>query len=133
MIVWIFREHRSGSTAFAESVAKHLNRTHLFVSLHQRDEVLAISNPQDYVFSTHVFNFLEIMKSYSDEIVLIRCTRKNKVEQWISYLLGWWMNRNVPQNKRFWNMKRDDTLNVNLTTFEQLQPALIIKKEVQEY
>ena len=130
MIIWIFREERSGSTAFADKVARHLSREHKFVNMNDFTMVQAIANPQDYVFSTHSFDFLEIMEYYSDDVLLIRCTRKNKVEHWMSYMLAWRMNKAVNHTKRFWNIKRDNSLNTELDTFIKAQPVLITKKEV---
>lgn len=132
MIVWIFREQRSGSTAFADKVAKHLGREHLFVDLSSMEEVTAIENPEDYVFSTHSFDYLKLMESYISEVLLIRCTRHNKVEQWLSYLIAWSFNNRVKVDDRFWNIKRDKALNINQTTFDNAQPVLFTKKDVLE-
>ena len=131
MIVWILREPRSGSTAFSDHVAKHLNRTHKFVQYpSDLNEVLNTRNPEDYVFSSHSFNFLEIMESYPDPVLLIRCTRRDKTDQCISYLLGQWINNAVDNTQRFWNIKRDNSLNTNIKTFENAEPTFFTKKDV---
>ena len=83
MIIWIFREQRSGSTAFTNLVANQLNRIDKFVGRYPEDieTVKNISDPENYVFSTHSYNFIEIMNSFNKPVVLIRCARQDKIER----------------------------------------------------
>jgi hypothetical protein len=68
MIIWIFREQRVGGTGFTSLIANRLNRIDKFVDSYPEDieTVKNISDPKNYVFSTHSFNFIEIMNSYTN-------------------------------------------------------------------
>ena len=94
-IIWIFREPRSGGTWFTERLALKYNRRLNFLDDQLSNVPLDISkknfflnrvqqeNDKDAILNTHNFFALESLKNYQNPIV-IRISRKNKVEQFIS-------------------------------------------------
>jgi hypothetical protein len=133
-IVWIFREQRSGSTAFTNLVTTRLNRVDKFVNYPKDIEMIKnIPNPEDYVFSTHFYNFIDIMDVFDKPVTLIRCARRDRVERCLSYLLGKHramliMNKNNP-----WNILRHDSISDYNYFVDALKPMVIPKKEIYDY
>lgn len=76
--VWMFREPRSGSTGLTQALADKLNKIFLFVS--KKDQIVYDSS---VLLNTHDFKLLHQIKEEYDPIIL-RCTRKNKFEQFLS-------------------------------------------------
>ena len=107
---------RSGSTAFAETLAERLNRPYCAVTdTSNEDHPLT---PDDMtVYSTHSFYSIRMMEHYDDPL-LIRCTRRDLAEQCLSHLLAKKINSQVLESMRFWNYRRDEDRNTNSHTFE---------------
>ena len=130
-VIWIFREMRSGSTAFAETLAERLNRPYCSV-VDTSDELHPLIDDETIIFSTHSFNILAQMVSYNNPI-LIRCTRRNLIEQCLSHLISTKINNQLPDNMRFWNDRRDENRIENRNKFYNFDPFLVTKKEVFDY
>jgi hypothetical protein len=134
MIVWIFREQRSGSTAFASLIANRLNRIDKFVRYPEDiDVVKNIPNPEDYVFSTHFYNFIEMMNSYDEPVMLIRCARKDKIERCISYLIAKYKAKQIVNNINPWNINRVTGIADHETFMNNIKPTVFSKKEIYNY
>ena len=136
-VVWILREMRSGSTAFTSLVAGHLNRAHNeFVSYPlDIDIVKNVDNPEDYLFSTHSYDFLEIMDTFDKPVTLIRCARRDRVERCISYLFIKHRIKRFPKTHfhNQWNVKRNDTEGYQNFLSEISEPTVFTKKEIYNY
>jgi hypothetical protein len=135
--LWIFREPRSGSTAFSQMVALHTNKTHCFLTSpalsYFKSSPPKLDNLPDEsttVYSTHEFEFLDYMKYYTAPL-LIRCTRLDKAEQCLSDLFVNYVNYYKPMNKWVHNIKSDD--DANLSAFYTDEPIFISKKQVIDY
>lgn len=76
--VWVFRDRRSGSTAFTHVIANALGLRYEFIN--SFDEYQA--DPQA-LYNTHSFDILGNLK-VSDNPLILRCTRKDKTEQVLS-------------------------------------------------
>ena len=76
--VWIFREPRTGSSAFTESIRKLLGRGSIFVE--SPDQIIYDSS---VVVSMHIFDFLKFLKR-EDKPIVLRCSRKNRLQQFLS-------------------------------------------------
>jgi hypothetical protein len=133
MIVWIFREQRSGSTAFTSLIASRLNRTVKLISRYPEDieTVKNISDPENYVFSTHSYNFIEIMNSFNKPVVLIRCARQDKIERCISLLIAMYKTKRAKIGDNVWNIMRYPSEYENFTA--NIEPTVFTKKEVYKY
>ena len=133
-IIWIFGEARSGSTAFSKKVASHLNRQYFDADTPKLHETaLSIENPNKYVFFTHSFFLLERMNVYnSSDLILFRCSRKNKLEQCLSHLMTSWVTK-MCNDKKLWNVSTDDNIDEKLKLFETTSPTIITKKQVLGY
>ena len=135
MIVWIFREQRSGSTAFTNLIANRLNRIDKFIGRYPEDieTVKNISNPENYVFSTHSFEFIEIMNSFDKPVVMIRCTRQDKIERCISYLIAKYKTKRAKHGDNVWNIVRSSVPSEYKNFATKIEPMLFTKKEVHNY
>lgn len=78
--IWMFRQPRCGGTGFTMALADTLNKQHVFV---QKNDI--IPNDSDILISTHTF---ELLQYVSTDSLVFRCTRKNKVDQVLSYCLS---------------------------------------------
>ena len=76
--VWMFREPRSGSTGLTQALADKLNKTFLFIE--NKNQIVYDSS---VLLNTHNFNLLDQIKEEHNPI-LLRCTRKDKFEQFLS-------------------------------------------------
>jgi hypothetical protein len=95
-IIWLFRETRSGSTWLAGHLCEKLNKKSVFLeaelpitcSLAEKIKKLKIRQPvkSDYesIIHTHVYELTSILDKYDNPFVL-RCSRKNKFEQFLSW------------------------------------------------
>jgi hypothetical protein len=135
MIVWIFREQRSGSTAFTSLVANQLNRIDKFVRYPEDIELVKnIPNPEDYVFSSHFYNFIEIMNLFDKPVTLIRCARKDKIERCMSYLIAKYKAKQTVNDINPWNIIRNkDGMADYKTLMSKIEPTVFSKKEIYNY
>ena len=135
MILWIFREQRSGGTGFTSLIANRLNRIDKFVNSYPEDieSVKNISDPENYVFSTHSYNFIEIMNSYTKPVTLIRCTRRDKVEKCLSYLIAKYRISRIGKKTNAWNIMRTDNLSEYTSRLDALEPTFFTKVEIYNY
>lgn len=144
--IWIIREPRSGSTWLTHHVAKQLGLLHFFIDrtvvgaspaeselgLEFDSEVLlkeVNKFPKDStIFSTHFFTMLRIMDKFEDPII-IRCARRNKLEQFLSDYLA------KTTNYSFTNITTDEQQQTTREIFEQLTETrlLVPKKDLVEY
>ena len=76
--IWIFREPRSGSTGLTKSLARLLSKEFLFVE--SKEELVYDTIVMN---NTHNFDLLYQVKAEHNPI-LLRCTRKNRLEQFLS-------------------------------------------------
>lgn len=138
--IWLIRETRSGSTWFTHHVMKTLGYQHCFVdrqfagpspdnSILEFDESAVLSkltkfDPINTVYSTHFFTMLRVMDKFEDPI-LIRCSRRNKAEQFLSHCLA------SSTNYGFTNIVTEQ----DYLRFDELTETemLIPKKDVREY
>jgi hypothetical protein len=128
--IWIFREERSGSTALTNLIASRLGILNYFMDPNFIPP--PASNDATALFDTHYFPYLENMSDY-DNPLLIRCTRKNRVEQYLSQLMVRWMKktvyRTIPDDELLLNFRTDTK-----TKFEQLffkvVPTVITKRDL---
>ena len=135
MIIWIFREPRCGGTAFTDLVANQLNRIDKFVGRYPEDiePVKNISDPENYVFSTHSYNLIETMDSFNKPVTLIRCTRRDKVEKCLSYLIAKYRISRIGKKTYPWNIMRTDDLSEYTAQVATLEPTFFTKVEVYNY
>jgi hypothetical protein len=76
--IWMFREKRSGSTGLTQALCAKLEKTLLYIN--EKDLVVYDSS---VLVNTHTFDLLlEIREEHNP--ILLRCTRKNKFEQFLS-------------------------------------------------
>jgi hypothetical protein len=128
--IWIFRKERSGSTALTNLISSRLGIPNHFMDPNFISP--AASNDATTLFDTHHFTYLENMSEY-DNPLLIRCTRKNRVDQYLSQLMVRWMKktvyRTIPNEALLLNFRTDTT-----TKFEELffkvVPTVITKRDV---
>ncbi len=142
--IWIIREPRSGSTWFTEQVAKHLGFDHCFLDSItgglgiQSDPNLGFDSSAvlskinrfsgtKTIYSTHFFNVLQIIDRYDDPIV-IRCARRNTLDQFLSYYLI------KTANHRFTNIN-SNRQQATQEQFDKLVESrfLIPKKDLIDY
>lgn len=95
-IIWLFRETRSGSTWLSSYLCDKLNKKSVFLEaelptlLPLVEKIKIIKNREqlksDYesIIHTHVYELTRILGRYDNPIVL-RCSRKNKFEQFLSW------------------------------------------------
>jgi LPS sulfotransferase NodH len=135
MIVWIFREQRSGSTAFTSLIASRLNRIDRFVGRYPDDieTIKNISDPENYVFSSHSYDFIEIMNSFNKPVVLIRCARQDKIERCISFLIAKYKTKRAKHGDDAWNIMRSSSPSEYKNFTASIQPMIFTKKEVYNY
>ena len=142
--IWIIREPRSGSTWLTYRVAKQLGLPHFFI-----DRTVVGSSPIDSelefdievllkevnqfpkdstIFSTHFFTMLRIMDRFEDPII-IRCARRNKLDQFLSDYLA------KSTNYSFTNITTDEHQKTTRELFEQLTETrlLVPKRDLVEY
>lgn len=139
--IWIIREPRSGSTWFTHHVVNHLGFDHCFVDRNvvglpsdgsnlefDSEAVLNEINkfsPTNTIFSTHFFTMMRMMDRFEDPII-IRCARRNTLDQFLSHSLA------KSTNYKFTNITTDEQQEVfdNLVESSRL---LIPKKDLAEY
>ena len=133
-IVWIFGEARTSSTNFFKKVASHLNREYFDVVTPELiEDAFNVANPKKYVFFTHAFPLLERMAVYNDHLILIRCTRKDKAEQFLSQFCTSWVNQHLPDIDRFWNIESKDEFDRKSKILNSVEPTVFTKKQVFDY
>ena len=128
--IWIFREERSGSSAFVGMLQHKLNMPTYFVDYEEDLDQTTLDH--NTMLNTHHFPFLKDMHKHHDPL-LIRTTRKNRTEQYLSELMVRWMMktvyREVNTTDAIFNFQSDIT-----NTFEQLfskvEPTIIPKSEL---
>ena len=76
--IWMFREKRSGSTGLTQALGARLDKTLLFIN-----EKNLVVYDSSVLLNTHNFSLLLEVKEEHNPI-LLRCTRKNKFEQFLS-------------------------------------------------
>lgn len=130
-IIWMFREPRSGSTTAMQVILKKLNRRYNFITFDNNDyinipEFQQQENDHEVILDTHFFPALLSMKNY-DNPFLIRISRKDTVEQCLSFIACQLMNW------EFFNLKvtgKDDNRHV----FEEFTKNKIeIKKDMVDF
>jgi len=127
-VIWVFREERSGSTAFLNLLVKRLRLPVYHVS---SDEALPVIQDKA-IFTTHDFPLLKDL-SIHDEPVLIRCTRKNKAEQYLSDLMRWWMGETVDKALNMYDREytlREEGYAELIERFEKVEPTVITKSRL---
>jgi hypothetical protein len=138
--IWIFREHRSGSTWLAKTIAEILDREHIFfdtgdyTKLSGEGQIKYFMNrpvePADNnrVFSTHTFKALESLDKYNNPLV-IRCARRDVTEQFLSY----WTCQAT--GFAFKHNHVDPMLNLGKKIFEKFQKERLVlnKQDLRKY
>lgn len=128
--IWVFREQRTGGTAFVDLLCKRLDRRNHFV--HLEDDGYSIPFQDEIIINTHSFEFLECMDGYENP-TLIRCVRRNKTEQFLSVLMLHWMGatvyRHTDVRNRGYNIQPDSPPNF-IELFNSVPPTIITKREV---
>lgn len=129
-IIWLLREPRSGSTWFSRKLGVFLNRPDKWFDNRDQQEMenFFVSRKQqdtdcNIVFDTHYFCALKGLKNYTDPIVL-RVTRKNKVEQFLSKVIATKYNHN-----QVFNILSEEERN-NLPKIEK---TVVPMSEVREF
>lgn len=98
MILYVLAEERSGSTWVANQLASQLNRTHAYIEINANEAVnqrrleIIKANPAKYsderkVYHTHLFQALPILDKFPIQPFLIRTSRRNALDQLLSYFL----------------------------------------------
>jgi hypothetical protein len=133
-VVWIFKDPRSGSTAFTNLVSNRLNRIEKFLGGHTKDIELIkhILNPEDYVFCTHSYDFIEIMNLFDKPPILVRCTRQDKLESCLSFLIATYKTKRIRHEDFSWNIMRSD-VSAHNNFIDGIEPTIFTKKEVYSY
>ena len=132
-IIWIFAEPRSGSTALCELMVSQLNRIYFEVASTSVEKIIEMPYPEKYIFYTHDFENLKHLHAYADDLLLIRCIRRNKLEQCLSYLITDYINQTLTKDKEVWNLEINDTIEKQLKIFENAEPTIFTKKQVLRY
>ena len=114
-----------------ELLSDRLNRPRYFVEA----EIATshpLSNQSDCLFSTHNFSYLADMNCYEDPL-LIRCTRRNRVDQYLSELMILWMGETVHKHlsgsERVYNI-HPDTPHTFTDEFGLVEPTVITKNQL---
>jgi hypothetical protein len=114
-IIWLFRETRSGSTWLVDYMCLKLNKKSVFLekdlpeNLQLSDKVKKLNDrvqlETDYnsILHTHVYELSTILGKYDNPIV-IRCSRKNKFEQFLS-----WCSIKY-SNYQFYNLQKNQNI-----------------------
>ena len=114
-IIWLFRETRSGSTWLAGYLCSKLNRTSIFLeedlpkSMTLDDKIKRLSgrkqleSDRNVIIHTHIYELTKILHEYDNPIVL-RCSRKNKFEQFLS-----WCGIKY-SNYKFYNLQKQQNI-----------------------
>lgn len=135
--IYIFREQRCGGTALSHKLSDHLSEK-------EGKKLIGVSNKKDLdnaflkygnniILDTHVFNLLEHVSAHDEVPMLIRLLRKDLAEQCLSNLITLYINEYTSENNRFFNLKRDEQLNVNVSLFEHIKPTIFTKTEVYRF
>lgn len=91
--VWIFREARTGGTVCSAAIARYLGMHHVFI------ENINESYPYTWgINTTHQFDLLPEVISRFDPI-MIRISRKDKVEQFLSKFAMMYYTSKIPDTK----------------------------------
>lgn len=127
-IIWLFRETRSGSSWLTSYLCTVLNKQSIFLEenysnkkLFEKIKILenieqTISDYQS-IIHTHVYEMTKMLHKYDNPIVL-RCSRKNKFEQFLSWCGIKYSNYN------FYNLQN------NLTTEQMNEYKKFISKRI---
>ena len=99
--IWIFRERRSGSTALSDYLSLKFNRKNIYISDFEKLKILYW---QDKIVTTHNFGLLENLHKYANPVIL-RCSRKNKLEQFISDFIS--------DSEQNYNLYKDGSTNLD--------------------
>lgn len=131
--LWLFREMRSGSTAFTDLIALKLKRPYKFIELKSGSTIKhPLPDPETNIYHTHEFSLLREMPHY-DNPTLIRCTRRNRVDQYLSALMMRWLGKTVYQrteyDNRIFNV-RAETKENDEKIFTTAEPAMIARREL---
>lgn len=128
--IWVFREQRTGGTAFVDLLCKQLGKRNYFA--HPEEVGSHISDQNELIINTHSFEFLDYLGDYENP-TLIRCARRNKTEQFLSILMLHWMGatvyRHTDVRNRGYNIQ-PDTPSDFINLFNSVPPAIITKREV---
>ena len=128
-IVWVFREERSGSTWFTSKLCHHLNRQFYFFDGYQahknfkdREEYFLNRKQEnedyDRVLNTHNFFAMKSLGNY-DNPVILRITRKDKVEQIISLYMTSMINlHNIHNNAELAKLPKLDKFIIPINKIE---------------
>lgn len=108
--IWMFREPRSGSTGLTQFLSRKLNRIFCFVEFATptivNDKIYWNNQPStECLLNTHEFSYLNDLSKYSDPVIL-RCTRKNRFEQFLSEVAIFKMNSS------FRNIEKDGSTDI---------------------
>jgi hypothetical protein len=140
-IIWVFREQRAGSTWFTTKLCQHTERQDYFFDGHTiyAKREFYLTRPQekeDYkrILNTHNFFVMKSLFNYDNPIV-IRITRKNKVEQIISnYVTSLTKHFNIEQKTQLTNFPVLDKFFIPLHKLDQLIRNLTYSESCwQEY
>lgn len=124
-IIWIFRERRSGGTWFTLKLCHTLDRENFFIddkiptncSYFEKEKIFLARHQQDgdekKILNTHFFYGLPSIANYTNPI-LLRISRKDKTEQFLSEVIASRYNR----LKSLYNLH---DLN-NLHKFKSIEP-----------
>lgn len=119
--VWIFREARTGGTVCSGVIAYHMKRHHTFI----KSSIDEVYPARGSINTTHNFELLPSVVSTFNPI-LIRCSRKNKVEQLLSKIamihytfgtpnptyISFLTEANADEVKRFIDSLKNETIEV---------------------
>lgn len=129
-IIWVLREPRTGGSWFIDKCAALLNRSsYFFESIREfdilpmpRKETYFINRPQHKddttrILNTHEFSAVSSFKNY-DNPIIIRISRKNKTEQFLSFYLAN-LTRKTYNSVKFYNVYNQETLS-NMPNYTNL-------------
>lgn len=121
--IFIFREPRTGSTAFTQFLIKKLNKKDIFFD-REKHNISILNDVSNSIIHTHDFNLLNNLNFFPNPI-LIRTTRKNKVDQFISYYIFSRMISATPPHLRSVISKND--------ALQKIQPIIIYEKQIKTW
>lgn len=130
--IWLFKEQRSGSSILAETLCRELSLNYVFVENFyqhlpktQRISRILKRTPEDTdtasLLHTHLFEATTVLSKYQNPIVL-RCSRKNKFEQFLSWLTV------KESDWNFFHLTKDNILNQNQIFEELCKRKIVVKK-----
>lgn len=133
-IIWLFRETRSGSTWLTSYLCEKLNKKSIFIEedlpnllplaekIKRAENREQINADYDSIIHTHIYELTRILHKYDNPIVL-RCSRKNKFEQFLSWCAIKY------SNYKFYNLQKNQGMDQTNLYDEFINKKIVVTKQ----